>query len=185
MSSAPFPSTTFKTTVPDSSHPVLLTDEALLNECTVRRGRASGPGGQHRNKVETAVEIVHDPTGIVAAGTERRSQQDNHREALKRLRLRLAAEIRTVASADVHPSELWTSRCRNQRIRCSDHHADFPVLLAEAMNAVHAKDYDVRKAAAALGCSTTQLVRFVGRISEALRQINDQRAKRGLKPLKI
>ncbi len=165
-------------------HPVLLPDDVLLNECTVRRGRHGGPGGQHRNKVETAVELIHRPTGISAAACERRSQKDNLHQAIRRLRICLAIGIRTVESSDVRPSDLWISRCRGQRIICSERHQDFPVLLAESLDAIHAKDYDVKKAAGALGCSTTQLVRFVGRVPEALAAVNDQRQQRGLRTLK-
>ena len=69
-------------------------------------------------------------------------------------------------------------------MHCSEHHADFPALLAESLDAIDAKDYDVRRAAAALGCSTSQLVRFVGRVPEALRLVNDAREQRGQKRLK-
>lgn len=117
--------------------------------------------------------------------TERRSQADNLREALKRLRLRLAIEIRTVRSAEVLPSALWASRCRRQRIECSERHADFAVMLMEGLNAIHAKDYDVKCAAGALGCSTSQLVRFVGRVSDALARVNSEREARGLRTLKV
>jgi hypothetical protein len=57
-------------------------------------------------------------------------------------------------------------------------------MLTESMNAIHAKDYDVRCAAAALGCSTSQLVRFVARVPDALVRVNGQRNARGLRTLK-
>ena len=39
-------------------HPVRVSDDALLQNCVIRRFRHSGPGGQHRNKVETAIELI-------------------------------------------------------------------------------------------------------------------------------
>lgn len=167
-----------------TDHPVLLPDDILLQQCRTRRFRHSGPGGQHRNKVETAVELIHESTGVTATATERRSQAENHKVALRRLRLQLAIDVRTVTSSTVHPSSLWESRCRKGRIQCSEHHADFPLMMMESLNAIDAKDYDVKCAAGALGCSTSQLIRFVGRIPEALALVNKERAARGLRPLK-
>lgn len=61
----------------------------LERDCEVSFFRASGPGGQHRNKVETAVRIVHVPTGTVSTATEERSQSRNREVALERLRDKL------------------------------------------------------------------------------------------------
>lgn len=164
----------------NQQHPARIPVEKLLLECQIRRTRHGGPGGQHRNKVETAIEVVHQPSGIVGFAAERRSQEANRLVAIDRLRLLLAIRIRSVQSSDVIPSSLWQQRCRHQKIACSEQHADFPAMLSEALDAVYAKDFDVSKAAAALGCSTSQLTRFIGRVNEALDWLNGQRVLRGM-----
>lgn len=165
------------------SHPSRLPEASLLEQCRIRRTRHSGPGGQHRNKVETAIEIVHEPTGIVAFAAERRSQEANRQVAVFRMRLLLAVRVRCVRSAEVQPTELWQSRCQDMKIRCSERHQDFPAMLAEAMDAIDAKEYDLRRAAAALSCSATQLIRFIARVPEALDAVNTARIARGLNRL--
>ncbi len=59
---------------------------ALLAECEVTPYRSSGPGGQKKNKTESAVRIRHIPTGIVRIATESRSQSANKLRALERIR---------------------------------------------------------------------------------------------------
>lgn len=67
----------------DSPHPALLTSEQLYKECEVKHTRGSGPGGQHRNKVATAVVLKHKPTQVSSSASEARSQQRNLEEAVR------------------------------------------------------------------------------------------------------
>ncbi len=165
-------------------HPAALEPERLLSDCEVRFSRRSGPGGQNRNKVETAVVLTHRPTGLTAEANERRSQAENRRSALFRLRLQLALDVRGAAPVPYQPSPLWRSRCRGGRIVVSPTHDDFPALLAEALDVVAAHDMDVKAAAEDLGCSTTQLVRFLKDEPRALARINEVRRGRGQPTLK-
>jgi protein subunit release factor B len=66
----------------------------LLADCDVETYRASGPGGQHRNKTESAVRMTHRPSGIVRVATEHRSQLRNRELALERIWKALEAKKR-------------------------------------------------------------------------------------------
>ncbi|HEX9288214.1 MAG TPA: peptide chain release factor-like protein [Anaeromyxobacteraceae bacterium] len=71
-----------------------LSDDALLGGCEETFFVGSGPGGQHRNKTESGVRLVHRATGVAVTATERRSQLRNRGAALARLRARLEALAR-------------------------------------------------------------------------------------------
>lgn len=63
--------------------------EILKKHVTVETYRSRGPGGQRKNKVETAVRLKHLPSGLTVIATEHRSQAENRRLAFERLRARL------------------------------------------------------------------------------------------------
>jgi len=70
------------------------TDAQLLAQCRVETFRAGGPGGQHQNTTDSAVRLVHLPTGIRAIARDERSQSRNRALALARLRSKLEEEAR-------------------------------------------------------------------------------------------
>lgn len=164
-------------------HPARLPDDQLLRDCRQQATRRGGPGGQRRNKVETAVVLLHEPSGIAAEANQRRSRAENLRQALHRLRVNLALQVRTTPAAgqgDAPPSVLWTSRCRRGRLYINPEHRDFPALLAEALDRVAASGFDVRAAAAQLGCTASQLVKLLKLEPRAMQWVNDRRAEAGL-----
>lgn len=168
----------------DGRHPAALQDDELLRACSERRLRRSGPGGQNRNKVETAVVLCHEPTGLEAEANERRSQAENRRVALFRLRVKLALEFRSTRSAEAIPSELWQSRCRAGRIAINPEHGDFPTLLAEVLDVLAAQRFDLLAAATLLSCSNTQILKLLKLEPRAFELFNRERSKLGLPRLR-
>lgn len=67
-----------------------LTIAALKNEVEITAFKSSGPGGQHKNKTESAIRIKHLPTGIMVVAAESRSQIKNREVAWQRLIEKLA-----------------------------------------------------------------------------------------------
>lgn len=168
------------------SHPACLPDDLLLTECDASTGRSGGPGGQHRNKVETLVRLVHRSSGIDAHAGERRSQIENRAVALRRLRLALAVGVRFPVPIGSIGSDLWKSRVSpaTGRLLINPDHHDFPALLAEALDVIAAARWDAGNAALRLQVSASQLIKLVKAHPPAASMWNRARAERGLHALK-
>src|SRR3954452_12607238 len=83
-----------------------LTDDQLLRQCEVDTYRASGPGGQKRNKTSSAVRLRHPPSGLIVIAEETRSKHENRPRALRHLRRSLYLELREPIppeSPSLHP----------------------------------------------------------------------------------
>ena len=164
-------------------HPAALSPDDLLLQCDETRTRRAGPGGQHRNKVETAVVLVHRPTGLSAEGSERRSQAENRRVALWRLRLTLALSHREPPSM-AGPSPLWQARVRGRQLVIAADHDDYPTLVAEALDRLKTVGFEMRPAADALGVSMSQLTKLFRKVPAAWVAVNRLRGEAGIPPLK-
>ena len=73
------------------SPPYALDRATLEREVRVDTYRASGPGGQHVNRTESAVRLTHVPSGVVVTAMESRSQIRNRAIAFERLAHKLRA----------------------------------------------------------------------------------------------
>src|SRR3954463_5366953 len=74
---------------PQSPPPYTLDRDLLAREVEVQVFRASGPGGQHVNKTESALRLIHPPSGVVVIAQDSSSQHRNRETAFERLVERL------------------------------------------------------------------------------------------------
>lgn len=177
---------TSKKVAPDAdgpTHPAAQPEELLYRQCTVEPLRRSGPGGQRRNKVQTGVRLLHRPTGLRVEAFERRSREENRRAALRRLRIGLALTVRMADDLGRFPSTAWKNRCRGGRLSLAASSAEFPALLAEALDCIALHKADVKQAAEQLGCSTSQLVKLLKREPQAMELVNRWRREQNLPAL--
>lgn len=157
-------------------------DAALLAECDVHLHRVGGPGGQHRNKVSSAVRLVHRPSGIVVTGTERRSQHENKANALARLREAIAVHARRPLPDEVAWPE--SVHIDGGHLRVSEKNAAYHHVIALVLDALTAYRGVHRDAARALHVTPTSLVRFLADCPRAWTEANRLRQECGLPPLR-
>jgi len=167
-------------------HPACWSEQELLTHCRLTFSRASGPGGQNRNKVETSVQIEFLPAGIIASASERRTQNENRKVAVMRLRCKLAVEFRVMADDGKTNlstgSETWRLYCRDGRVDISDSNHDWPSILAELIEALSQNDWNVSEVAMKLETSSSQLVKLLKKHGPAFLRFNEERKSRGQRP---
>jgi hypothetical protein len=168
-----------------------LSDEQLLAQCALDTYRASGPGGQKRNKTSSAVRLRHLPTGLIVIAEESRSQHENRARALRRLRQALYLKIR-----DALPPESLTQerlamhpayhQARNAAGRLDLKRKDprFWPAVGVVLDVLQAVAARVSDAAAALGVSTGNLIDFLSCDPKVWEQANVLRARFRHKPLR-
>ena len=153
-----------------------LADSALLDECREERYRASGPGGQRRNKVETAVRLTHPASAVVSQAEESRSLEENRRRALHRLRKRIALYVRSpfALEAPAPAREFAAYVGPGGALAVNVRNPDYPLVLATVLDALEAAAGSYATAARALGTTTSQLLRFLRADREVWRAISER-----------
>jgi hypothetical protein len=164
-----------------------LSDRDLLAECEVHTYRASGPGGQKRNKVESAVRICHVPSGVSAIAEESRSQLENRPHALRRLREAIAIRLRSPVEFDDFelPGELRAVLSPDGRIRLTDKNPNYPIVVATVLDVLAACAGRVSDAAKYLEISTHHLTQFLSEHPHVWQEANRIRQGHGQRPLRV
>jgi hypothetical protein len=168
-----------------------LSDAQLLAQCEVDTYRASGPGGQKRNKTSSAVRVRHPPSGLIVIAEESRSQHENRAKALRRLRQAFFLKVRehllpeqlNVAALSSLP-DYEHARDAAGRLDLGRKDLRFWPAVGVVLDALEACQAQVSTAAEALGVSTANLISFLEIEPKVWEQANQMRTHFGQKPLR-
>lgn len=164
-----------------------LTEDQLLAQCEVDTYRASGPGGQKRNKTSSAVRLRHPPTGLIVIAEESRSQHDNKAKALKRLRRALFLELRDPVAPEALPThpDLLPLRTKTERLEASAKNPLFWPAAGVLLDALSQARGQVSTAAEWLAISTANFIDILAADPKLWQQANHLRIQFDLKPLRL
>jgi hypothetical protein len=157
------------------------TDAQLLAVCEVDTYRGPGPGGQKRNKTESAVRLRHRPTGLIVVAGESRSQAENRARALRRLRQALALRIRHEVT-DATLDAIAACLDKAGRLNVGGRDARYLPAAAAMLDLLAAHDGSVGDIAKRLGLTTGNVAKFL--TGDLMTEANRIRAAFGLKPLR-
>lgn len=157
-----------------------LAPSELLSGCEVDLYRASGPGGQKRNKTSSAVRLRHQPTGLIVTAVESRSQHENRARALVRLRRAIALTQRNAVDLAAAPPQFYAEALqRDSSLHVNVRHEDYCHIVQYVLDVLHAHQASVADAASTLGISTGQLVRFMAEDPDLWEHANRLRREHG------
>ncbi len=165
-----------------------LDDDALARTCEIDRIRGSGRGGQKRNKTESLVRARHRPTGVVAHSDDSRSQHSNKAHALRRLREKIALEVREPVELDgeyepppelrdmLRPDAPGPGKKRR-------HEASYLAGIAALLDLFEHQGASLSDTARVLGVPSGAVAKVIRRDERLQRKVAELRQKRGLGPI--
>lgn len=162
-----------------------LDDDTLLAQCDVHTFRASGPGGQKRNKTSSAVRLHHRPTTLMAKAAEDRSQHVNKRRALRRLRRALATDILEALDLTTYArsAEVAGAVDSGGRLRWRPRSVEADLVINEVLSLLNSATGRTAAAAACLGIATANLIQVLESDPQVWRAANRIRQAHGRKAL--
>ena len=165
------------------SNYVRLTDAELISQCDVDTYRASGPGGQKRNKTSSAVRLRHSPTGLLVIAEESRSQHENKAKAVKRLRRTLYLTLREPPDAN-HPDLNSAKSAEGRLMVPSARDPRFWPAAAAMLDLLVGTNAQVSTAAELIGTTTANVISFLELDPHLWQVANQLRAAAGLTTLR-
>ncbi len=167
---------------------LLVGDDALIAQCEVDRYRASGPGGQHRNKTESGVRLRHKLSGVSAIGEDSRSQSENKLHAVRRLRSAIALEVReTVRLEGFVPSRRLAAMVAGGTAPLGAKTkltGEYWTGIAELLDLLVAGSLEIATTAQRLGITTGALSKLLLHDDQVARVVNDLRRAKGMRALR-
>jgi len=167
-----------------------LTDAQLLAQCEVDTYRASGPGGQKRNKTSSAVRLRHPPSDLLVIAEESRSQHENKAQALRRLRQAFFLKIREPLDADrlakiSQREELTQAKTNAGRLDVGRRDPRYWPAVGVVLDVLQSSEARVADAAHFLEISTGNLIDFLQTEPKVWEQTNQMRVRFGRKKLQM
>ncbi|MCM8537975.1 MAG: peptide chain release factor-like protein [Lentisphaeraceae bacterium] len=149
-----------------------LDENDFLKHCTLDFYKARGPGGQKKNKTESAVRLTHNDSSVAATASEDRKQSVNKSKAIKRLKLELAFTMRCPAvpwkgQMDMNPS--------------NKHYSLFCACLFDHLEE---NDWQISTVAEAYKLSTNKLIKIISKSDTLWQEVNKRRTSLNHKPLR-
>jgi hypothetical protein len=151
--------------------------DELLRECQLKGYQGSGPGGQHRNKTNTGVNLRLSAYNLEIKSCESRSAAENKVHALHRMRMAIALEVRETPK----PVSELKFPGSNGRIQSSN--LGFAPFIADVLDIVALNNGDTKPAAVAFGLSPTALTRILHQEKSVIEKVQSLRKVGGKCPL--
>lgn len=153
-----------------------LSDEELMKECRFDAMRGTGPGGQKRNKTSSAARVTHLESGLSAFDDVTRSQHQNLKHALDKLRGEIAVNLLPGEGESIPGIPLAPVPKPNSR--------NYFLWLGKIFDALLATDFQMPEAAARFECSPSHLIRIVAKDEFAWQKLAEARQRRKMTPLR-
>ncbi|WP_407443873.1 peptide chain release factor-like protein [Fibrobacter sp.] len=155
-----------------------MTLDELLAACTQKGFQGSGPGGQHRNKTNTGVQLLLREYNLEIKSCEARSAKENRVHALHRMQMALALQVR-----ETPPPVEIPFPGSNGHIQTGN--SLFPLFVAHVFDIMATKAGDTKAAAQAFGLSPSALVKILRQDKACAEKLQSQRQAGGKSRLKL
>ena len=164
---------------------LVLSDAELLSKCEMDTYRVPGPGGQKRNKTDSAIRLRLRGMSLMVIATESRSQHVNRAKALRRMRQAIALELRCPIDAQAYQTSPLLAGCidRGGKLKLGRKDQRYPSAVREVLAVIAGCQMRLADAGRLIGISTANLSSFISKDIKLRAKVNQLRKGAGLKPL--